>query len=82
MQQAPTSGMHGSAEGDVAANATSFGRHLRAANKSPNTIKSYLEATSQFDRSFDPSGRRHPATSARPSNPLAEVTPGSLGPNL
>jgi hypothetical protein len=33
MQQAPTSGVHGSAEGDVATNATSFARHLRAANK-------------------------------------------------
>jgi site-specific recombinase XerD len=41
--------VHGSAEGDVAANATSFARHLRGANKSPNTIKSYLEATTQFD---------------------------------
>ena len=49
MQQAPTSGVHGSAEGDVAANATSFARHLRAANKSPMTINSYLEATAQFD---------------------------------
>jgi hypothetical protein len=29
VQQAPTSGVHGSAEGDVAANATSFARHLR-----------------------------------------------------
>jgi site-specific recombinase XerD len=49
MQQAPTSGVNGSAEGDVAANASSFARHLRAANKSPMTIKSYLEATAQFD---------------------------------
>jgi hypothetical protein len=45
MQTAPTSGAHGSAVGDIPANATSFARHLRAANKSPMTTKSYLEGT-------------------------------------
>jgi site-specific recombinase XerD len=49
MQRAPTSGAHGTAAGDIPANATSFARHLRAANKSPNTIKSYMEAVTQFD---------------------------------
>jgi site-specific recombinase XerD len=49
MQSAPTSGVHGTAAGDVLINGTSFARHLRAANKSPNTIKSYLEAVTQFD---------------------------------
>lgn len=49
MHQAPTSGAHGTAAGDIAANATSFARHLRAANKSPMTIKSYMEAVRQFD---------------------------------
>jgi site-specific recombinase XerD len=49
MQQAPTSGVHGTARGDLAANATSFARHLRAANKSPNTLRSYMEAVSQLD---------------------------------
>ncbi len=44
MQSAPTSGAHGTAGGDLAANAQSFARHLRAANKSPNTVRSYLEA--------------------------------------
>ena len=49
MQSAPTSGVHGSAQGDIAANATSFARHLRAANKSPNTLRSYMEAVTQLD---------------------------------
>jgi hypothetical protein len=30
--------------GDLAINITSFKRHLAVTNKSPNTIKSYLEA--------------------------------------
>src|SRR5262245_38776728 len=37
------------ARGDIPANARSFGRSLRAANKSPNTIKAYLEAVTQLD---------------------------------
>jgi site-specific recombinase XerD len=49
MQSAPTSGVHGTAGNDVLTNGTSFARHLRAANKSPNTIKSYIEAVTQFD---------------------------------
>jgi hypothetical protein len=49
MQPLPTGGVHRSAEGDAAANATSFSRHLRDTNKSPDTIKSCLEATSRFD---------------------------------
>ncbi len=46
---APTSGVHGTEFGDIAANAASFGRHLRAANKSPNTLKAYLEAVTRLD---------------------------------
>ena len=38
MPQAPTSGVHGTAGADVAANAPLFARHLRAANKAPATI--------------------------------------------
>ena len=49
MQQAPISGAHGTAGGDLAANATSFARHLRAVNKSPNTLRSYMEAVAQLD---------------------------------
>jgi site-specific recombinase XerD len=49
MQQAPTSGAHVTAGGDLAANATSFARHLRAANKSLNTLRSYMEAVTQLD---------------------------------
>ena len=49
MLQAPTSGVHGTAAGDIPANAASFARHLRAANKAPNTIKAYLEAVTRLD---------------------------------
>ena len=48
MQRAPTSDAHPTAA-DVQSNGTSFARHLRAGNKSPNTIKSYLEAVTQLD---------------------------------
>jgi hypothetical protein len=34
---------------DIAINAQSFARWLRAANKAPNTIKAYLEAVDRFD---------------------------------
>jgi hypothetical protein len=38
MHKAPTSGAHGTAAADISANAASFARHLRAANKAPATI--------------------------------------------
>ena len=41
---APTLG-----EGDLAVNVKSFERHLKAANKSPRTIKSYIEAANLLD---------------------------------
>jgi site-specific recombinase XerD len=49
MRSAPTSGAESTAAGDFAANARSFARHLRAANKSPNTIKAYLDAVGRLD---------------------------------
>jgi site-specific recombinase XerD len=49
MQQAPTSAADDTATGDLEANARLFARHLRAGNRSPMTIKSYMEAVRQFD---------------------------------
>jgi len=49
MQQAPTSGAHGTAQGDLQANAKLFARHLRAGNRSPATITSYLAAARHLD---------------------------------
>jgi site-specific recombinase XerD len=49
MSKAPTSVADDTATGDVSTNAASFSRSLRASNRSPMTIKSYLEATRQLD---------------------------------
>lgn len=49
MHSAPTSAAESTAAADIPANAQSFARHLRAANKSPNTIKAYLDAVSRLD---------------------------------
>ena len=49
MTSAPTSGAESTAASDIPANALSFARHLRAANKSPNTIKAYLDAVTRLD---------------------------------
>jgi site-specific recombinase XerD len=49
MKSAPTSGAESTAASDFPANALSFARHLRAANKSPNTIKAYLDAVARLD---------------------------------
>ena len=49
MAQAPSSTREDTAQADVLPNLASFGRHLRAANKSPMTIKAYTEAVRQFD---------------------------------
>ena len=48
MHEAPTSAADSTAAGDIGANATSFVRDLRAADTSPMTIKSYVEAVRQF----------------------------------
>jgi site-specific recombinase XerD len=44
-----TSGEHGTAVGDLEANARLFARHLRAGNRSPATITSYLAAIRHLD---------------------------------
>lgn len=49
MQRAPSGAAHDTALPDLATNASSFARHLRAGNKSPRTIKSYLSAVETFD---------------------------------
>ncbi|MBA2380704.1 MAG: tyrosine-type recombinase/integrase [Chloroflexi bacterium] len=49
MQSAPTSGSEFIAAGDIPANAQSFARSLRAANKAPATIKAYLDAVARLD---------------------------------
>lgn len=48
--QSETGGAHLSAPGDLAANAASFTRHLRAANLSPATLKTYAESVATFGR--------------------------------
>ena len=47
MRQAPTSAAHDTATGDIETNAASFARHLRAGNRQPATIRSYMEAIRQ-----------------------------------
>ena len=47
--QAPTSGAQSTSAPDVQPNAASFGRHLRAGNKAPATIKAYLDAVTLLD---------------------------------
>lgn len=49
MHQAPTSAEHGNAQGDLEANAKLFARHLRAGNRSPATITSYMAAVRHLD---------------------------------
>jgi site-specific recombinase XerD len=49
MQTAPTSAADRTAPPDIEANAQSFGRHLRAGNKAPATIHSYLDAVARLD---------------------------------
>jgi hypothetical protein len=49
MHKAPTSGGNTTAAADIEANGTSLARHLRAAKKSPMTLKSYMEAIREFD---------------------------------
>lgn len=56
MKQAPTSAAESTSVGDIPANAQSFARHLRAANKSPNTIKAYLDAVRRLDAFLDAHG--------------------------
>jgi site-specific recombinase XerD len=56
MKAAPTSEAESIPAGDIPANARSFARHLRAANKSPNTIKAYLDAVTRLDAFLEARG--------------------------
>lgn len=49
MAKAPAGVAEDTASPDVIPNLASFGRHLRAGNRSPMTIKAYSEAVRQFD---------------------------------
>jgi site-specific recombinase XerD len=49
MAKAPTSAAHSTPTSDLQANASLFARHLGAGNRSPLTIKSYMEAVRQLD---------------------------------
>jgi len=49
MQRAPTSAAESIPTGDIAANAQSFARHLRAGNKAPATTHVYLDAVARLD---------------------------------
>lgn len=49
MSQAPTSAAESTAAGDVSANGRLWVRHLRAANRTPMTVKSYTEAVRQLE---------------------------------
>src|SRR5688500_3740599 len=53
MQQAPTSAADDTATADLEANARLFARHLRAGNRSPMTVKSYMEAVRPLDDFLD-----------------------------
>lgn len=56
MAKAPAGVSEDTAPADVLPNLASFGRHLRAANKSPMTIKSYTEAIRQLDAFLEARG--------------------------
>lgn len=56
MAKAPAGSLEDTAPPDVLPNLASFGRHLRAANKSPTTIKSYTEAVRQLDAFLEARG--------------------------
>ena len=56
MTSAPTGAAESTAAGDIPANAQSFARHLRAANKSPNTTKAYLDAVARLDAFLEARG--------------------------
>lgn len=56
MPSAPISAAESTAAPDIATNAQSFARHLRAANKSPNTTKAYLDAVARLDAFLEAHG--------------------------
>jgi site-specific recombinase XerD len=49
MPKAPTSGVNGTASEDLTSNAASFARHLRAGNRKPATVTSYMAAIRHLD---------------------------------
>src|SRR5436190_23806350 len=56
MPSAPTSAAESTAAADIPANAQSFARHLRAANKSTSTTKAYLDAVTRLDAFLEAHG--------------------------
>jgi site-specific recombinase XerD len=65
MATAPTSGVHSTATGDLEANAKLFARHLRAGNRSPATITSYLAAIRHLDEFLAHQGMPRDVSSIR-----------------
>ena len=56
MSRAPTSAPNSSAASDIGANAASFRRHLRAANRAPATQHAYLDAVARLDAFLEARG--------------------------
>ena len=57
MTSLPRSAANPTPQSDLATSARAFGWHLRAANLSPLTVKTYLDAVEQLDRWFRDRGR-------------------------
>ncbi len=56
------------AVGDLAANAASFRRHLRAGNRAPATIHAYLDAVARFDAFLAGQGMPRTVAAIRPEH--------------
>ncbi len=94
MSRAPTSAPHSSAACDIAANAASFRRHLRAANRAPATEHAYLDAVARLDAFLEARGmpravaairREHvdpPRSGSRASRSCWTPGSGSRSPSL
>lgn len=74
MRQAPTSAAESTATDDLDQNAVGFALHLRASNKSPNTIKAYREAVDQLDRFLADKGMPRAVANIRREHVEAFIT--------